>query len=232
MNTQDRDRQFVVDAMAENAWRLFRILGEFADGFEALSDVGRAVTIFGSARGVLAPEYYEKAQQLSDALVHSGYAVLTGGGPGIMEAANKGAFEAGGRSVGLNIDLPFEQAPNPYQTDEITFRYFFVRKVMLVKYASAFAVFPGGFGTLDELFEALTLIQTLKILPFPVFLVGSEFWRGLVSWIHDTLVVRGTISPEDVDLFKVVDDVRTIPHLIRDYYERDDHAGFAVPAEG
>ena len=229
MNRQERDRQFVVDAMAENAWRLFRILGEFAEGFEALSDIGRAVTIFGSARSVLARDSYEAAERFAHQLVKAGYAVLTGGGPGIMEAANKGAFEAAGRSIGLNIDLPFEQAPNPYQTDEITFRYFFVRKVMLVKYAAAFVVFPGGFGTLDELFESLTLIQTLKILPFPVFLVGSEFWGGLVSWIHGTLVAQGTISPEDVDLFRVTDDVERIPGEIEAYYRKADHSGFRVP---
>jgi len=231
MNIQEREKQFVVDAMAENAWRLFRILGEFAEGFEALGDLGRAVTVFGSARGVLDPTCYAKAERLGTSLARSGYAVLTGGGPGIMEAANKGAFDAGGRSVGLNIDLPHEQAPNPYQTDEVAFRYFFVRKVMLVKYASAFVVFPGGFGTLDELFESLTLIQTLKIHPFPVFLVGSEFWRGLVGWIETALAVRGTISPGDLHLFKVVDEVEGIPAAIDAYHIRSDRAGFMVPDE-
>ena len=229
MTRREHDRQFVVDAMAENAWRMFRILGEFAEGFEALGDLGRAVTVFGSAREVLDAEHYRKAEALAAALAKAGYAVLTGGGPGIMGAANKGAREAGGRSVGLNIDLPHEQAPNPYQTDQVSFRYFFVRKVMLVKYASAFVVFPGGYGTLDELFEALTLIQTLKIHPFPVYLVGSRFWGGLVGWLTDTLAAWGTISPEDLHLFKVVDDVAGIPDEIEAYHRRPDHAGFAVP---
>ncbi len=232
MTRQGRDREFVVDAMAENAWRMFRILGEFAEGFEALEGLGRAVAVFGSARDVLDPEYYRKAEELAATLVRAGYAVLTGGGPGIMEAANKGAFEAGGPSVGLSIYLPQEQVPNRYQTHALSFRYFFVRKVMLVKYASAFVVFPGGYGTLDELFEALTLIQTLKIHPFPVYLVGSSFWGGLVNWIRDTLVRRGTISPDDVRLFQVVDDVATIPEGIEAYRQRADHAGFAVPEEG
>ncbi|MEW6216332.1 MAG: TIGR00730 family Rossman fold protein, partial [Candidatus Bipolaricaulota bacterium] len=170
---RDDHRPYVVDAMAENAWRMFRILGEFAEGFEALRDVGKAVTVFGSARDVLDPCTYAQAEALGKALAQVGYVVLTGGGPGVMRAANKGAFEAGGRSIGLNIELPHEQEPNPYQTDSLSFRYFFVRKVMLVKYAQAFVVFPGGYGTLDEMFESLTLIQTLKIHPFPVFLAGS-----------------------------------------------------------
>jgi len=231
MERREHEQQFVVDAMAENAWRMFRILGEFADGFEALGDLGHAVTVFGSARGVLEPVHYQKAEALGRALVEAGYAVLTGGGPGIMEAANKGAFEAGGRSVGLNIVLPHEQAPNPYQTDEVSFRYFFVRKVMLVKYAAAFVVFPGGYGTLDELFEALTLIQTLKIHPFPVFLVGTAFWRGLVGWIEDTLATQGTIGPADLQLFKVVDDIDAIPAQIEAYHRKPDHAGFVIPEE-
>lgn len=225
-------REFVVDAMAENAWRMFRILGEFAKGFEAMANLSRAVAVFGSARDVLDPECYRKAEELSAALVEAGYVVLTGGGPGIMEAANKGAFEAGGQSVGLSIYTPQEQVPNPYQSRALSFRYFFVRKVMLVKYASAFVVFPGGFGTLDELFEALTLIQTLKIHPFPVFLVGRSFWSGLASWIRDTLMRWGTISSEDVRLFQVVDDVAGIPASIEAYRHEADHARFAVPEGG
>jgi hypothetical protein len=225
-------REFVVDAMAENAWRMFRILGEFAEGFGAMANLSRAVAVFGSARDALNPEYYRKAEELSSALAKAGYAVLTGGGPGIMEAANKGAFEAGGQSAGLSIYTPQEQVPNPYQSCALSFRYFFVRKVMLVRYSSAFVVFPGGFGTLDELFEALTLIQTLKIHPFPVFLVGSSFWSGLMSWIRDTLVRWGTISPEDMRLFQVVDDVAGIPASIKAYRDQADHGGFAVPEEG
>ncbi len=226
---RDDHRPYVVDAMAENAWRMFRILGEFAEGFEALRDVGKAVTVFGSARDVLDPCTYAQAEALGRALAQAGYVVLTGGGPGVMRAANKGAFEAGGRSIGLNIELPHEQEPNPYQTDSLSFRYFFVRKVMLVKYAQAFVVFPGGYGTLDELFESLTLIQTLKIHPFPVFLVGSAFWSGLVAWIRDTLAAQGTISPEDLDLFRVVDEVDGIPAMIDAYHRRPDHAGFHLP---
>ncbi|QAA77062.1 MAG: hypothetical protein BIP78_1296 [Candidatus Bipolaricaulis sibiricus] len=232
MTARGENREFIVDAMAENAWRMFRILGEFAEGFEALGGLGRAVAIFGSARKALDAGYYRKAEELAVALVGAGYAVLTGGGPGIMEAANKGAFEAGGKSVGLSIYLPQEQVPNPYQTHALSFRYFFVRKVMLVKYASAFVVFPGGYGTLDELFEALTLIQTLRIHPFPVYLVGSPFWAGLVDWIRDTLVGQGTISPDDVRLFQVVDDVTRIPGSIEAYRLQADHGGFAVPEEG
>ncbi|MBC7169305.1 TIGR00730 family Rossman fold protein [Candidatus Bipolaricaulota bacterium] len=232
MVTERDERLHLVDAMAENAWRMFRILGEFADGFEALRGVGRAVTVFGSARDVLAPEVYAQAEAIGRALAQAGYTVLTGGGPGVMRAANRGAFEAGGRSVGLNIELPHEQEPNPYQTDFLTFRYFFVRKVMLVKYAQAFVAFPGGFGTLNELFECLTLIQTLKIHPFPVFLVGSAFWGGLVDWVRDTLAARGTISPEDLNLFRVVDGVEGIPAMIDAYHRRPDHAGFHLPSDG
>ncbi len=222
-------KQYVIDAMAEDAWRMFRILGEFAQGFEEMADVGKAVTVFGSARLPHDHPDFVKAEALSADLANRGYAVVTGGGPGIMEAANKGAFEAGGRSVGLNIALPHEQAPNPYQTDKVNFRYFFVRKVLLVKYSTAFVVFPGGFGTIDELFEALTLIQTKKIKPFPVFLVGTAYWRGLVQWLQGTLVRSGTIGEHDLHLFKVVDDVAGIPDEIEGYYGSAHHAGFNLP---
>lgn len=231
MDQDERNKQFVVDTMAENAWRMFRIIGEFADGFEALSGLGAAVTVFGSARGSLKLGVYRKAEILGEALAKAGYAVLTGGGPGVMEAANKGAFQAGGRSIGISIDLPHEQSPNPYQTDRVSFRYFFVRKVMLVKYARAFVAFPGGYGTLDELFEALTLIQTLKIHPFPVYLVGTDFWGGLVDWMKNTLIDQGTISPKNLQLFKVVDDVERIPEEIEAYYKHENRAGFAVPGQ-
>jgi uncharacterized protein (TIGR00730 family) len=226
---ETNDRQYVIEALATDSWRMFRILGEFAQGFEEMARIGKAVTVFGSAR--LAPDdvYYARAERLSADLAKAGYAVLTGGGPGIMEAANKGAIEAEGTSVGLNIDLPHEQAPNAFQTHELRFKYFFVRKVMLVKYSTAFVVFPGGFGTVDELFEALTLIQTKKITPFPVFLVGVEYWRGLVQWMQGTLVRSGTVSEEDLHLFKVVDDVSSIPHEIDQYYSSANHAGFNMP---
>ena len=225
----NNSKQYVIDAMAEDAWRMFRILGEFAQGFEEMADVGKAVTVFGSARlGEDHPDY-AKAEALTADLARRGYAVVTGGGPGIMEAANKGAFEAGGRSVGLNIALPHEQAPNVYQTDKVNFRYFFVRKVLLVKYSTAFVVFPGGFGTIDELFEAMTLIQTKKIKPFPVFLVGTAYWRGLIQWLQGTLVRSGTIAEHDLHLFKVVDDVAAIPEEIEKYYGSSNHGSFNLP---
>ena len=226
---ENNGKQYVIDAMAEDAWRMFRILGEFAQGFEEMADVGKAVTVFGSARLGRDHPDYDKAEALSADLAARGYAVVTGGGPGIMEAANKGAFEAGGRSVGLNIALPHEQEPNAYQTDKVNFRYFFVRKVLLVKYSTAFVVFPGGFGTIDELFEAMTLIQTKKIKPFPVFLVGTAYWRGLLQWLQGTLVRAGTIGDHDLHLFKVVDDVAGIPDEIEGYYGSTNHGGFNLP---
>ncbi len=223
------EKQYVIDALAEDSWRMFRILGEFALGFEEMAGVGKAVTIFGSARlGDGTPEY-RKARELAAHLANNGYAILTGGGPGIMEAGNRGAMDANGRSIGLNVDLPHEQAPNGYQTDGLKFKYFFIRKVMLVKYSTAFVVFPGGFGTIDELFEALTLIQTKKIKPFPVFLIGVEFWRGLLQWLQSTLQRMGTISEADLHLFKVVDDVSTIADEIDAYYHSERRGGFNVP---
>ncbi len=223
------EKQYVIDALAVDSWRMFRIMGEFIQGFEEMADVGKAVTIFGSARFTADNPYYEKAVSLSGLLAKNGYAVITGGGPGIMEAGNKGAYEAQGRSVGLNIDLPFEQHANPYLTDDLKFKYFFTRKVMLVKYSTAFVVFPGGFGTLDELFEALTLIQTRKIKPFPVYLIGVDFWQGLIQWLGSTLVRMGTISEEDLHLFKVLDDVTAIPDEIEAYYHSANHGGFNLP---
>ncbi|TVR92779.1 MAG: TIGR00730 family Rossman fold protein [Trueperaceae bacterium] len=229
MNPEENDRQYVIEALAEDSWRMFRILGEFAQGFEEMADVDKAVTIFGSARLKGDDPYNAKAERLAASLARQGYAVITGGGPGIMEAGNKGAFEAGGRSIGLNVDLPHEQDPNPYQTHELKFRYFFIRKVMLVKYSTAFVVFPGGFGTIDELFEALTLVQTKKVTPFPIFLVGVEYWRGLVQWLQGTLVRHGTVSEHDLHLFKVVDDVDEISRAIDAYYQSSSRAGFEMP---
>jgi len=223
------EKQYVIDALAADSWRMFRIMGEFVQGFEEMADVGKAVTVFGSARLQPGSELYEKARRLGADLTKEGYTMLTGGGPGIMEGANRGAMEAGGRSMGLNIDLPHEQSPNPYQTDTLKFKYFFVRKVMLVKYSTAFVVFPGGFGTIDELFEALTLIQTHKIKPFPVYLVGVEFWRGLLQWLQGTLLRLGTISEGDLHLFKVVDDISIIPAEIEAYYRNSNMAGFNLP---
>lgn len=226
---QNIEKQYVIDALAEDSWRMFRILGEFVQGFEELAGVGKAVTIFGSARLGEGSGTYASARQLAGDLAGAGYTILTGGGPGIMEAANRGALDVGGRSIGLNIDLPHEQSPNPYQTDSIKFKYFFVRKVMLVKYSTAFVVFPGGFGTIDELFEALTLVQTKKIKPFPVYLVGVEYWRGLMQWLQGTLLRNGTISENDLHLFKVVDDVSVIAREIEQYYLNENHAGFNLP---
>ena len=186
--------------------RIERIVGELRRGFEALKDLGPAVTIFGSAR--VAPEEpeYEQARATARMLGESGFAVITGGGPGIMEAGNRGAQDAGTTSVGLNIELPFEQAPNPYQDIELMFHYFFTRKLMFVRYATGFVVFPGGYGTLDELFEALVLEQTDKVSDFPIVLVGTSYWRGLVDWVRTRLVDEGMISPQDTDLIKVTDD--------------------------
>jgi uncharacterized protein (TIGR00730 family) len=188
-------------------WRSLRILAEFVEGFDALAAVGKAVTIFGSARAQEDDPYYAKARELAGLLAKEGFAVITGGGPGIMEAANRGCHEAGGLSIGCNIELPHEQAVNPYVDLGVEFRYFFARKTMFVKYADGFAIFPGGFGTLDELFESVTLIQTGKIRHFPVVLIGTEYWAGLLDWIRKEAVGRGAVSPEDLDLVQVTDDM-------------------------
>jgi uncharacterized protein (TIGR00730 family) len=197
--------QYVLENIADDAWRMFRIISEFVDGFEALGDIKNAVSIFGSAREEKSGKYYKAAEKTALLLSKKGYAVITGGGGGIMEAANKGAYDAGGISVGLNIELPHEQHPNKYATIQMGFRYFFARKVMFVKYAGAFIVFPGGFGTLDEFFEAATLIQTQKIKPFPIVFFGSEYWKGLIEWVKDTVLKDKYISPDDLNIFKVVD---------------------------
>jgi uncharacterized protein (TIGR00730 family) len=186
-------------------WRVLRIMGEFVDGFDVLARVGMAVTVFGSARVKEESPYYAAARAVGQGIAERGYAVITGGGPGIMEAANRGANEAGGLSIGCNIELPHEQSPNPYANLSIDFRYFFVRKTMFVKYSEAFVVFPGGFGTLDELFEALTLIQTGKVKRFPVVLYGSDYWSGLLDWVQTRLAVEGMVSGVDLALVQVVD---------------------------
>lgn len=205
------DRQYVLDAIQQgDSWRIFRILSEFVDGFEELHHVYPAVSIFGSARSLPGDPVYEQSQEIARMLAERGYAVITGGGGGVMEAANKGAAEAGGRSVGLNIELPMEQRPNPFSTVKLSFRYFFVRKVMFIKYAQAYVVMPGGLGTLDELSEAITLIQTRKIKPFPVIMVGSKFWGPLVDWFKQTLLTEKMISEEDLDIFRVMDDPKEV----------------------
>jgi uncharacterized protein (TIGR00730 family) len=196
------------DFLHTDAWRVLRIQGEFVNGFDALAEVDAAVSIFGSARVTPDDPMYGQATELARRLAQAGLAVITGGGPGIMEAANKGAREAGGLSIGCNIELPFEQGSNPYVDVALNFRYFFVRKTMFVKYSEGFVIFPGGFGTLDELFEALTLIQTGKVQNFPVILFGRAYWQGLLDWIKGTLLAEGKISPEDLGLLIVTDDVQ------------------------
>ncbi|MGW8193843.1 MAG: LOG family protein [Desulforhopalus sp.] len=204
-----------------DSWRMFRIMSEFVDGFDAMSAIDiPAVTIYGSARTSSDHEYYHLTEQIAGRLAEAGYCVITGGGPGVMEAANKGAAEAGGVSVGLNINLPHEDEPNPYVNFPLEFKYFFVRKVMLMKYSSGFVCMPGGFGSLDELFEALTLIQTERVKPFPIVLVGSDFWTGLVEWIKDKLLGNGNISPKDIMLFRVIDDADEVLRYLQETIER------------
>ena len=199
-------------------WRVLRIQGEFVHGMNMLADVASAVAVFGSARTVAEHPEYRDAVLLGRRLVETGFAVITGGGPGIMEAANRGAAEAGGVSIGCNIQLPHEQAPNRYSNLSINFRYFFVRKTMFVKYADGFVIFPGGFGTLDEVFEALTLVQTRKISGFPIVLIGKSFWSGLVDWIRETLLGRGMISRADLELFTVTDSVDEACRIMHDCF--------------
>lgn len=206
-----------------DSWSIFKIMGEFVNGYEKLSRIGPCVSIFGSARTKPDNKYYKLAEEVAAKIVDHGYGVITGGGPGIMEAGNKGAHIAGGTSVGLNIELPFEQHDNPYIDSDksLDFDYFFVRKVMFVKYSQGFVVMPGGFGTLDELFEAITLIQTNKIEKFPIILVGTEFWGGLIDWIHETLLTRfNNISAKDLDLIHVVDSPEEVIDILDAFYKK------------
>jgi hypothetical protein len=203
------------ETTVEDSWRLFHIMAEFTIGFETLADCRPAVSIFGSTRVKPGDEDYQKAERIGRLLAESGFTVITGGGPGVMEAANRGAASAGGKSVGLNIELPFEQKPNPYANIPLSFRYFFVRKVMFVKYAMAFVILPGGFGTVDELMESLTLIQTHRIKPFPVFLVGTDYWKGLLKWFREVMLKEGKISPEDMDIFQMIDEPERIVKAIK-----------------
>lgn len=204
-----------------DSWGIFKIMGEFVTGYEKLSEIGPCVSIFGSARTKPDTPYYNLTVEIAQKIVEAGFGVITGGGPGIMEAGNKGAFQGNGSSVGLNIYLPFEQHNNPYidRDKSLNFDYFFARKVMFVKYSQAFIVMPGGFGTMDELFEAVTLIQTKKIDKFPIILVGSEFWGGLIDWIKNTLITQfQNASPEDMDIFKVVDTADEVIDIIEKFY--------------
>jgi uncharacterized protein (TIGR00730 family) len=222
-STEDQqflERGATVSFQQTDTWRALRILAEFVEGFDAMAAVGPAVTVFGSARTPEGSPQYETARAIGRRLADAGYAVITGGGPGIMEAANRGCREGGGLSVGCNIELPHEQGANAYVDLGIDFRYFFARKVMFVKYADAFVIMPGGFGTMDELFEALTLIQTGKVRHFPVILVGTEYWSGLLDWVRDRLVTEGTVALADLELLQLTDDPDEVVSLIQTSIDR------------
>ncbi|MBF0489980.1 MAG: TIGR00730 family Rossman fold protein [Candidatus Omnitrophica bacterium] len=206
--------------MMEDPWRIFRIMAEFVDGFEELKDIGHAVSIFGSARIKPGTPYYLAAEKTAFLLAKAGYGVITGGGPSIMEAGNKGALEAGGRSIGLNIDLPCEQKPNPFINHLIKFHYFFCRKVCFVKYAKAFVIFPGGYGTLDELSESITLIQTKRMDKFPVILYGGKYWNGLLEWFKGPMLQEGCIDAEDLDIMQVADSPEEVIKIIKKFYSK------------
>ncbi len=211
------EKQFLIDDFRlGESWRLFKIMGEFVEGIETLHDIGPAVSIFGSARTEPDHPTYKKTEKIAALFAKNNFAVLTGGGDGIMAAANKGATDAGGLSIGMNIVLPFEQEPNPYANLKIEFDYFFVRKVMFVKYAQAYIIMPGGYGTLDELFEAITLIQTNRIKPLPVILVDSEYWTGLIDWIKAQLLDEKRISPEDLSILKIVDKPEEVLKIVKE----------------
>jgi uncharacterized protein (TIGR00730 family) len=206
------------DFTHEETWRIFRIISEFVEGFEVLAEVGKAVSIFGSSRIKPGNKYYKLAEETAYLLAKEGYAIITGSGPGTMEAANKGAKKAGGHSIGLNIQIPSEQKPNKYVDTLLDFRYFFVRKVMFVKYAKAFVIIPGGYGTLDEFTEAINLIQTKRISEFPVVLLGSEYWKGMLDWLKNTVLKNNCIDKEDLRLFSVVDTPQDVVSVIKKFY--------------
>jgi uncharacterized protein (TIGR00730 family) len=209
--------------LTADSWRVFRIVSEFVDGFETMTSLGPSVSIFGSARLPASSPYYNLAVDVAKHIAQKGFAIITGGGPGIMESANFGAQAVHGHSCGLCIDLPFEYEPNPYIDPKykLSFRYFFVRKVMFIRYAQGYVFLPGGFGTLDELFEALTLIQTQKIHPFPIYLMGKEYWTGMLDWIQNTLLKHGCIAKEDLNLFNITDDPEEVANGIERHYQRD-----------
>ena len=220
----------IAETPVRDLWRIFRVMAEFVEGFDELAPVGPAVSIFGSARTKPDEPYYKLAQETASQIAKAGFAVITGGGGGIMEAANKGAAEAGGKSIGLNIELPMEQVPNDYQNLSLHFRYFFCRKVMFLKYAHGFIVFPGGYGTMDEFFESLVLIQTLKQASFPVILMGSDYWEGLLDWTKEKMLnEHGYIDPEDMDVFTVVDDPQAAAKIIVDFRDAQRPAGIELP---
>ncbi|MBW1650150.1 MAG: TIGR00730 family Rossman fold protein [Deltaproteobacteria bacterium] len=217
MKNSKFEKQYVINNLRnDESWRMFKIIGEFTDGIEALHDLGPAVSIFGSARTKKGAPFYKKAEEIAYLFAKNKFAVITGGGGGIMEAANKGASDAKGASVGLNILLPFEEISNKYSNIKIDFKYFFIRKVMFIKYAMAYIIMPGGLGTMDELFEAVTLIQTQRIKPFPVILVGTEYWKGLVEWMQDQMLSCGNVVVKDIENFKIMDDPEQIVKTIKD----------------
>ena len=229
MNKEEKKLRRALDSKSWNeiktkdSWQIFKIMSEFVDGYDTMAKIGPCVSIFGSARTTDENPYYQLAEEIAFKLTQNGYGVITGGGPGIMEAANKGAKKGEGKSVGLNIELPFEQSANPYIDNDklINFDYFFVRKVMFVKYAQGFIVLPGGVGTLDELFEAITLIQTKKIGKFPIVLVGKSFWGGLINWIKEVMLKKEkNISPEDLNLFSVVDTADEALEIVNEFYKK------------
>jgi uncharacterized protein (TIGR00730 family) len=218
-----------IEVPAEETWRIFRIMAEFVEGFEELSKVGPAVSLFGSARTEPGSKYYNMARDTAYEIAKAGFAIITGGGPGVMEAGNLGAKEAGGKSIGLNIELPMEQTSNPYQNIEMHFKYFFCRKVMFLKYAHGFVILPGGYGTMDETFEALCLIQTLRQAYFPVILMGTEYWKGLIDWINDKMLTSGYISPEDLHFFSLIDDPKEVAKRIVDFNATNGRGGICEP---
>ncbi|MBN2172732.1 MAG: TIGR00730 family Rossman fold protein [Bacteroidales bacterium] len=229
INEEDRIREAIKDKtwneqMTTDSWAVFKIMSELVDGFETLARIGPCVSIFGSARTQPDHPYYRLAEEIAYLLTKKGFGVITGGGPGIMEAANKGAHFANGKSVGLNIDLPHEQRPNPFidQDKFINFNHFFVRKVMFMKYSQGYIVLPGGFGTMDELFEAITLIQTHKLVRFPIVLVVKDYWLGLINWVKERMITENKINPEDMDIFKVVDTAEDAVGVIEEFYKKYD----------
>ena len=220
----------ITDSPVRDLWRIFRVMPEFTEGVDELAAIGPAVSFFGSARAKPADRYYKLAEKTASEVVKAGFAVITGGGGGIMEAANKGAADADGKSIGLNIELPMEQIPNEYQNLSLHFRYFFCRKVMFLKYAHGFIVFPGGYGTMDEFYESLVLIQTLKQASFPVILMGSEYWSGLVNWMKETMLGEHSfISPEELDVFTLVDEPADAVKIIMDFREARGRGGIELP---
>ena len=220
-----------IDSPVKDLWRMFRIMAEFTEGFEELASIGPAVCFLGASTTETSPPQYQHPLETASEISKAGFAVITGGGGGIMEAANKGAAEAGGMSIGLNIEIPMEQVPNKYQNLSLSFRYFFCRKVMFLKYAHGFIVFPGGYGTMDEFFESLVLLQTLKQASFPVVLVGSEYWAGLIDWMKETMLDKHNyISQEDLDVFTVVDDPKAATKIIVDFKKAKGRVGLDLPS--